>query len=63
MTNSMNTTIVNDSYEFIFGIATKHISICTNIRLTHTVGIAIAKKNGDFTTGFKKISKDSKLCI
>ena len=63
MTNSMNTTIVNDPYEFIFSIATKHISICTNIRLIHTVGIAIAKKNGDFTTGFKKISKDSKLCI
>ena len=59
----MNATIVNDPYEFIFGIATKHISIYTNIRLTHTVGIAIAKKNSDFTTGFKKISKDSKLCI
>jgi len=35
----------------------------TNIRLMHNKGIAIAKKNSDFATGFKKISKDYKLYI
>jgi hypothetical protein len=63
MTNSINATIVNDPYEFTFSIATKYISTCTNIRLIYIGGIAIAKKNDDFTTGFKKISKDGKLCI
>ena len=59
----MNTAIVNNPYESAFGAATEQISICANIRLTHKEGIAIAKKNSDFATGFKKISKDCKLCI
>ena len=35
----------------------------TNIRPMYNKGIAIAKKNSDFATGFKKISKDYKLYI
>ena len=59
----MNTTIVNNPYKSIFGIATEQISAYTNIRLIHKEGIAIAKKNSNFATGFKKISKDHKLYI
>ena len=59
----MNALVANYLYESAFGVMTEEIYICKNIGLTHTSGITIAKKNRDFNTGFKKISKDGSLCV
>ena len=57
----MNASAVNDSCESTFGVATEEITTYENIGLTRASGIEIAKKNGYFNTGFKKMSKDVKL--
>jgi len=58
----MNMSVINDPCKSTFGIMTEEINVYKNIGLTHAGGMAIAKNNGDFNTGFKKISKDGKLC-
>ena len=57
----MNVSVVNDPCKSTFRVATEEINTHTNIGLIHASSIAIAKKNGDFNTGFKKVLKDSKL--
>ena len=61
--HAMNASVVNDPCESIFGVATEDITTYKNIGLTHDGGIAMVKKNGGFNTGFKKTSKDRKLCF
>ena len=56
--NSMNVASTNDACESTFGILTDEIKTYDNIKLSHVEGMALCRKNGDFNSGFKKISRD-----
>ena len=52
--------MTNDAYESYFGVITDIINSFRNIRLINIGGMEVAKKNGDFALGFKKINKHGK---
>ena len=57
----MNTLVSNYSCESTFGVLTNELKTFDKIGLNNAGGIAMSRKNSDFTSGFRRLGKGSRL--